>query len=72
MKRVNGWQVYLKIKELKNEGQELHINSVVTGLGITEELAREYLTALSVLQFIRFTDDPKDQFELTDLGRDDV
>ena len=70
MKRINGWEVYLKIKDLsnKNGNTRLHINDVVSEMGITVELAREYLTALDVLKFIEFTDTAKNEFVITDLG----
>ena len=70
MNRMNGWEVYLKIKELMNgSGQDhLHIDDVVRDFGITEELAREYLTALDVLKFIRFSDATKNVFVLVDIS----
>ena len=70
MKKINGWEVYLKIKELsnKNGNATLHINQVIGELGISTEQAREYLTALDVLKFIEFTDTSKDEFIITDLG----
>ncbi len=70
MKRINGWEVYLKIKDLskKNGNTTLNINDVVNEMGITVELAREYITALGVLKFIEFTDTTKNEFVITDLG----
>jgi len=70
MNRINGWEVYLKIKELsKNEvGTKIHIGDVIRELGISKELANEYLRALAILEFIRFTDGTKETFVITDLG----
>lgn len=70
MKKINGWEVYLKIKELskRNGKQKMHIDEIVKDMGISKELAREYLTALDVLKFIEFTDTSRNEFVITDLG----
>jgi predicted transcriptional regulator len=70
MEKVNGWVIYLKIKELTNKGYEqLHINNLVEEVGIKKDMIHEYLIALSTLEFIKFTDHTKEVFMLTELGR---
>lgn len=67
----NGWDVYTKIKELSSKdsaGAEIDVDTLTKELGIKKELIQEYLTALAVLDFIRFTDDSKQVFVITDLG----
>jgi len=69
MNRINGWEFYLKIKDLsKREGARMNVATVIRELGIKDDLAREYLTALAVLKFIEFTDVAKEEFLITDLG----
>ena len=73
MKTKNGWEVYLKMKEMSNgyhnEKRQITIDNLVAECGITEDLAREYVTAFALLDFIEFTDHSKDVFIMTALGR---
>ena len=72
MKTATGWEVYLKIKamsEQQDAGHEIHIDDVTAALEIDPDTIREYLTALALLDFIEFTDDSKNTFIITDLGR---
>ena len=68
MKAINGWDVYLKIKELNavpTAQNEMSVNTLVEIFkGTDKELIREYMTALSILDFIKFTDDTKEIFIL--------
>ncbi len=61
----------MKIKELYKDGPEnpeIHIDDVALNLGVKKEVIREYLTALSILDFIKYTDHTKEVFVLTGLG----
>lgn len=72
MKTVNGWDVYLKIKELSSNGKqqkEISIDELIQELGFNKELVREYVTALRILDFIEFTDHSNEVFVMTDLGK---
>jgi predicted transcriptional regulator len=71
MKKATGWDVFLKIQELSRQSDtaEIHIDDVVKVLGIAHEQAHEYLTALSVLEFIKYTNGTRLSFIITDMGR---
>ena len=72
MKIANGWDVFLKVKELSNvdseEKTELHADILVRECGLKKELVKEYLHALSVLKFIEFTDPSREAFVISELG----
>ena len=72
MQIKNGWDVYLKIKELSRQdgAEKVKINTgrLARELEMREELVREYVTALAVLDFVTFTDGTKEVFVITDLG----
>jgi len=72
MKIANGWDVFLKIKELSSNDEgtkaELHADILARECGIKKELVMEYLHALSVLKFIEFTDTSKALFVISELG----
>ena len=74
MKIANGWDVFLKIKELSaksgDDKMELHANTIVQELGLKKELVEEYLTALSVLKFIEFKNKEHGVFVISDLGQE--
>ena len=58
MKTINGWDVYLKIKEItavKDAKREVTVDDVANEFKSTDkEIIREYLNALSILNFIEF------------------
>ena len=66
MKTTNGWDVYLKIKELtvaKDAKHEVRVDDVADEFKSTDkEIIREYLNAFSILNFIEFTDKSKEAF----------
>lgn len=81
MTKINGWDVYLKMKEIAGNSGKLHlhadgtykpllhINELATAMGLTADGLRDYATALSRLEFIQFTDHTKDTFVITDMER---
>jgi len=71
MKTINGWDVYLKIKELAAAGdaqKEISVSSLAEEFkGTDRELIHEYLNALSILEFIEFTGKEKEAFTLREM-----
>ena len=68
MKTINGWDVFLKIKDLAAAGDvqnEIRVDTFVEEFkGTDKETIREYLNALAILEFIEFSDEKKEAFRL--------
>lgn len=73
MKTANAWDVYLKIKEISakySSGKpQIHVDSLAQELNLKKEMMREYIAALSILEFVEFADHTNDVITITDLGR---
>ena len=68
MNTINGWDVYLKIKDLaaaEDVHNEIRVDTLVEEFkGTDKETILEYLNALSILEFIEFSDKEKAAFRL--------
>lgn len=73
MKTTTGWDVYLRIKELSHKDgtrPPIRIDTLTREFGIKKETMREFIAALAVLNFIEYTDDTKEVFVMTELGKE--
>ena len=67
---INGWDVYLKVKEIAAAGeqnQSISVDRLADEFkGTEKDIIREYLNALAILEFIEFTDPTKAEFRVRD------
>ncbi len=67
---INGWEVYLKVKEIADAGERnttINVERLAEEFkGTEQDLIRGHLNALAILEFIEFTDSTKAEFRLRD------